>query len=242
MGKENYFINKQKGILIVFEGISGCGKSKGVEGLYRELLGMGFKTKVIEWNSNCVIRKIVKRLHSMNLLTSWIYSILQWISFLIHYFSLVRPSLKQDYILIADRYIYTGRTRDTANGARQDIGKRISKWVRKPDLILFYDVDVQVCYERIERRGKVLFHPNRKVQCNEVLKKENLRYLEAMQCEYLNLFRDPELKRETNIIDIPLVSSDGTRTIIRNTVEEYIKLKSGDNFLTDDKAVSKMSR
>lgn len=226
MGRENYIINKQKGILIVFEGISGCGKSKGVDCLYNELLSRGFKTKVIEWNSIYIIRKIVKGLHSMNLLTSWIYSILQWISFLLHYFFIIKPYLEKDYILIADRYIYTGQTRDTANGVKQKTGKRVNKFVRKPDIILFYDVDVKVCYERIERRGKILFHPNRRVQCNKVLKTENLNYLEKMHKEYINLFKDLELKKETNVICIPLESCELTKTIIRDSVEAYIKQKS----------------
>lgn len=231
MGRENYTINRQKGILIVFEGISGCGKSKGVESLYRELLSRDLKTKVIEWNSICIIRKIVKGLHSMNLLTSWIYSILQWISFLLHYFFEIKPYLEKDYILIADRYIYTGQTRDTANGVKQKTGKRVSKLVRKPDLILFYDVDVKVCYERIERRGKILFHPNRKVQCNKVLKAENLHYLEEMHKEYLNLFSDPELIKDTNVICIPLESCEKTKVIIKDSVEGYIRKKTDEGVI-----------
>ncbi|QNU68938.1 deoxynucleoside kinase [Ruminiclostridium herbifermentans] len=221
-------MNRQKGILIVFEGISGCGKSKGVEDLYRELLSRGVKTKVIEWNSIYIIRKIVKKLHSMNLLTSWIYSILQWISFLLHYFVEIKPCLGKGYILIADRYIYTGLTRDIANGVKGKTGKRVTKFVRKPDLILFYDIDVKVCYERIERRGKILFRPNRRVQCNKVLKTENLNYLEEMHKEYLNLFKDPELVKETNVIYIPLESYEVTKMIIKNSVEGYISEKTGE--------------
>jgi dTMP kinase len=227
LGRENYTINRQEGILIVFEGISGCGKSKGVEDLYRELLSRGLKTKVIEWNSIYVIRKIVKKLHSMNLLTSWIYSILQWISFLLNYFIEIKPCLRKGYILIADRYVYTGLTRDAANGVKRKIGKRITKFVRKPDLILFYDVDVKVCYERIEKRGKVLFHPNRRIQCNRVLKNENLNYLEEMHKEYLHFFNDPELVKETNIISIQLESYEVTKMMIKNSVEEYIIEKIG---------------
>lgn len=229
MDRENYFINKQKGILIVFEGISGCGKSKGVEGLYKELISRGFKAKVIEWNSICIIRKIVKILHSMNLLTSGIYSILQWISFLVHYSFIIKPYLKRDYILIADRYIYTGQTRDTANGVKHKIGDKVCKFVRKPDVILFYDVDVKVCYERIEKRGKVLFHPNRKFQCNKMLKTENIHYLEQIHNAYLNLFKDPELTKEANINRIPLESSEMTKMMIRNSVETYIRIKKGDS-------------
>lgn len=239
MERENYFINKQKGILIVFEGISGCGKSEGVESLYRYLLNRGFKTEVIEWNSNKKIRKIVDKLHSINILTPWIYSILQWISFLLDYYLKIKPLLEDDCILIADRYIYTGQTRDIANGAKNKNGKLITKLVRTPDLILFYDVGVQVCYERIERRGKVLFHPNRRAQCNKKFKDDNLKYLEIMHEGYLKLFNDLELIKETNIINILLESNEVTNVIISSYVKKYINMKSLKGF-TDNTDISKI--
>lgn len=241
MKRENYFINRQKGILIVFEGISGCGKSEGVRNLYQYLLSRGFKTKVIEWNSNKIIRKIVDRLHSMNLLTSWIYSILQWISFLLDYYLKIKPSLEDDYILIADRYIYTGQIRDIANGAKNKWGERISKLVRKPDLVLLYDIDVQVCYERIEKRGKILFHPNKR-KSSETLTDENLKYLQVMQDQYIKLSKDPELIKETNIINILLQSIEASRTTIRKYVDQYISLKSENGYFNDDNVNSVIAK
>ncbi|MHB8062502.1 MAG: dTMP kinase [Ruminiclostridium sp.] len=240
MKKKNLYINKQKGILIAFEGVSGCGKSEGVESLYRYLLSRGYKTKVIEWNSNKVIRRIVQKIHSMKLLTSWLYSIFQWISFLLDYYLKITPLLKKDCILIADRYIYTGHTRDIANEAGQMIAKKLHRVIRKPDLIFFYDVDLQVCYERIEKRGKFLFYPNNRIQNNEVLKNKDLDYLIRLQQEYFHLFQSSTLTKETNIICLG-GSYDLAEIKIRKHVEEYIRLKSGNGCFSDKTAISKLS-
>ncbi len=240
MKKDRFFINRQEGILVVFEGISGCGKSGSVESLYRYLIDRGFKTKAIEWNSNRLIRNIVQKIHSVNLLTPFIYSILQWISFLLDYFFKIRPALNKNYILIADRYLYTGYTRDIANGASKIIGNRLKESIRKPDLIFFYDVDVQVCYERIEKRGKTLFRPNKKLQGNEALKNENIEYLINLKQEYLNLFQSSVLAKETNIIYLR-VSDQFLDMQIRNNVEAYIGQKAEKGLFVDKTVISKLS-
>jgi len=240
LGDKNFCINKNRGILIVFEGISGCGKSEGADNLYRYLQEEGFKTEVIEWNSNKVIRSIVKRIHSANLLTARIYSILQWIGLLIDYFLKVAPLLKKDYILIADRYVYTGQTRDVANGAGKKAGTKFEKLIRKPDLILFYNVDLQVCYERIEKRGKVLFRPDRRHQNNETLKNENLEYLIKLHNEYVKVFSDPYLTDKTNIIF--LAGNNDLETLqVRKSIDEYIKLKTKSGYFVDENIICKLS-
>jgi dTMP kinase len=240
LNNENFYVNKHKGILIAFEGISGCGKSEGVESLSRYLLSVGYKTKVIEWNSNKVIRKIVQKIHSVKMLTSLLYSIFQWTSFILDYFIKITPLLKKDYIVITDRYVYTGRTRDIANGAGRVIGNIVHRFIRKPDLIFFYDVDLQVCYERIEKRGKELFYPNNRNQSHEVEKNKNLAYLLKIQQEYLHLFQSPVLTKETNIIHLS-GSDDLAKMHCRKHVKEYIKLKSEIGLFIDKAVTNKIS-
>lgn len=235
--KRNFCINKARGILIVFEGISGCGKSDGVENIYRSLQGEGFKTEVVEWNSNKIIRSIAKKLHSANMLTARIYSLLQWISFLIDYFFKMAPCLRKDHIIIADRYMYTGQTRDVANGAGKKAGKKFERLLRKPDLILFYDVDLQVCYERIEKRGKVLFRPDRKNHNNE----ENLEYLIKLHKEYLKIFSEASFTEETNII-VLTGSSDLEKLQVKKDVNKYIKLKLKNGYFVEENIICKLDQ
>src|SRR5690554_8097334 len=110
-------INPDKGILVVFEGISGSGKSASIDNLTRYLLESGFDTTSIEWNSNRMIRRVVNLLQRLGVLSPLVFSILQWINFIADYVMIISPSLRRNRIVIADRYIYTALTRDAANGA-----------------------------------------------------------------------------------------------------------------------------
>jgi dTMP kinase len=218
--EKSFCISKDRGILIVFEGISGCGKSESVDRLLKSLRQDGLKTKVVEWNSNKVIRGIVKKLYSSKLLTSGMYSVLQWFSFIIDYLFKIIPYLRKDYILIADRYVYTGLTRDAANGAGIKAGKKLVSFVRKPDLILFYDIDLHICYERIQKRGKRLFRPGGINYSNE----ENLEYLIKLHNEYLKILNQPSFEEETNIVFIT-GSSEPEKLRVKRVIDKYISSK-----------------
>ncbi len=205
------------GMLIVFEGISGCGKSESVNVLRKYLSDNGYKSSVLEWNSNKVIRKITKGMDSRKLLTPGIYSFLQWISFLIDYTFKVVPLLKKNYVLIADRYIYTGLTRDRVNGAGGKIGRLLHGLVIKPAMVFFLDVKPEVCDERIKKRGKDLFHTNKLIRESKLLKNRELYYLTKLRREYLLLFNSKTIQNETNIITI----NEDTNTVIK-CVDDYI--------------------
>lgn len=220
MRKRNDDTSGGKGTLIVFEGISGCGKSETVDKLRSYLAEKGFKTCVIEWNSNKIIRKITSIIGSKKLLTSNIYSYLQWLSFFIDYYFKIIPLLKENYILIADRYVYTGLTRDIANGARGRLGRWIYRIVIKPDLLFFYDIDPRVCYERISKRGKDLFHTNKSIMKSKTLKNKNLYYLAKIRREYLRLFDNPEVRKETRIIRFK-----DNNECFKKHVEDYISIQ-----------------
>lgn len=221
MVEETHYVNEGKGILIVFEGISGCGKSENAENLSSYLLREGHKVYVIEWNSNKIIREIIRKIHSKNILTAGIYSFFQWISFLLDYFFKIIPLLKKNYILIADRYVYTGITRDTANGTGAAFGRFLHETIRKPDLIFFHDVPPQVCYDRIKKRGKILFHTNKSIMRSTTLKNKHLYYLVKLRREYLRLFNSSMIKKRTNIIRIKENNED-----VKKCVQNYIQLKS----------------
>jgi Thymidylate kinase len=205
------------GMLIVFEGISGCGKSESVETLRRYLSGKGYKTHVLEWNSNKIIRKIIYVIDSINILTPGIYSFFQWMSFIIDYFMKIVPLLKKNYVIIADRYIYTGLTRDCVNGAGGTLGRFLHRIVVKPALVFFLDVDPKVCNERIKKRGKTLFHTNKQIIRSKLLRNKDEYYLTKLRREYLHLFRIATLQNETNIIP---VSEDNDAVL--KCVQDYI--------------------
>ncbi|HEY0828908.1 MAG TPA: thymidylate kinase [Bacilli bacterium] len=215
-------MNTSKGFLLVCEGISGSGKSESITKLSQSLYEAGITTIRVEWNSNHTIRRIVKMLNAIGILTPLVYSLLQWISFLIDYITVIIPSLKKNHIIIADRYIYTAISRDAVNGAGRLIGRLMLRYVRKPDLVLFYNTPPHLCYNRIKTRGKALFHTNKFIRYNKRLKNKDLYYLKKMKKEYIRLFTGLKVKKSTNIIFV--------NNALMNTnshVEQYIYQKMG---------------
>lgn len=191
---------KRRGALIAIEGISGSGKSEGIKQLIAHLDKSGFKTFIFEWNSNKFIRKSVFMLSKRKLLSPFAYSILQWLGFIIEYFLKILPLLRKNHIVIADRYFYTGITRDAVNGTGRWLGNLFSHIVREPDILLFFDTDPQVCYERIKSRGKQLFHTNRLILENKLLKNKELYYLKKLRNEYMRVLSDKGVTGKVKVI------------------------------------------
>lgn len=215
--EENMKTTGSKGILIVFEGISGCGKSENVEHIRNWLAHKGYKVGVLEWNSNRFIRRIVDKISAFRLLTPEVYSFFQWLSFILDYFSIIHPQLKKNYILIADRYIYTGLTRDSANGASGRLGKILYKKIIKPDLTFFLDVSPKECYKRIQKRGKTLFYTNKMIRESTIIKNKDLFYLMKLRKEYLHLFSDHNVKNNTQIIWV-----SNNKDIVKRCIGNYL--------------------
>lgn len=218
---EEFVFNKRKGILIVCEGISGSGKSEGVNRLVEYFHNKKYPVVFFEWNSNRTIRKMIGMFHSMGVLSPTIYSILQWFSFIIDYILKITPLLRRNYVVIVDRYVYTGLTRDTVNKSNQVLGKGIYHLSRIPDMILFYDTGLHICYERIKSRGKILFHPNQTIHRNNLLKNKELYYLKKLLYQYHKLLEEPKLQKACNIIFIKEIGDD-----VCNKVNSYIIQKS----------------
>jgi len=221
MDKHSYKADTQKGVLIACEGISGSGKSESIAKIYNYLSEQN-NVQIVEWNSNEKIRRIIKALCDFKMLTTTIYSILQWISFFIDYFTRILPALNKDDIVIADRYVYTALTRDMANGSSGRLSKYLCTLVRKPDMLFFYDTNCELCYERIITRGKTLFHTNKYIKRNRLLKNKNLYYLKKLRREYSKVLRNSNLLSHTNVV---IVKSNAVNVIEK--LDQYIESKYG---------------
>ncbi|XID90679.1 dTMP kinase [Paenibacillaceae bacterium WGS1546] len=193
---------KPDGLFIVYEGISGCGKSESIKRLAERLSRQGHAPVIVEWNSIERIRSAIARLEAVGWLTPAGYSVLQWLSFMLSYSRTIVPSLKRNGIVVADRYVYTAITRDAANGARIVPGKWLRKRFRQPDLIVYYDLPAHLCYERIQSRGKALFHTNKAIKKSRTIPNKDLFYLERLHREYRKLFDDAEEKERLPILRV----------------------------------------
>lgn len=170
------------------EGISGCGKSSSINQLQEYVESLGHGVYVYEWNSNRWLRALIRWLGLKQTISASLYSLLQWCGFILDYFFIIIPRLWMGNIVLCDRYVYTGLVRDRANGAKPYLGRCISKFVRKPDLIFFIDQMPELCQKRIATRGKKLFHTNAALISRVKIRNKELFYLRRCRRIYLCLF------------------------------------------------------
>ncbi|MFC5468073.1 dTMP kinase [Cohnella suwonensis] len=215
-------VHRGKGVLIVFEGISGSGKSEGIGRLRSELKARGFAASVVEWNSRGFLRELAERLKSRNWLGPAAYSLLQWFGFFLDYAFVIVPRLRRNEIVIADRYVYTGCTRDIVNGAGRISGWLWLRLARAPDLLFFFDQPPFVCWERIQRRGKALFYPNRSIRRNSESRNPELVYLTKLREEYGELLKRPGTVKRTRTVIVT-----DAQTQVASCVEAYLLEKWG---------------
>ena len=104
------------GALIVVEGTDGSGKSTQLYLLKRWLEIGGYRLHFTEWNSSPLVRSATRRGKQRRLLTPTTFSLLHAADFADRCERQIMPLLQGDYLVLADRYIYTAFARDAARG------------------------------------------------------------------------------------------------------------------------------
>jgi len=102
------------GSLVVIEGMDGSGKSTQLYLLKRWLEIGGFRLHFTEWNSSPLVRSATRRGKQRRLLTPTTFSLLHAADFADRCERQIMPLLQGDYLVLADRYIYTAFARDVA--------------------------------------------------------------------------------------------------------------------------------
>lgn len=146
----------QKGILIVFEGIDGSGKSTQGEILFKRLQEEDFDVVYFrEPSKGKWGRKIKKKaLHADSLtpeeeLDLFLKDRRENVE------KNLKPALKKKRVVILDRYYYSTIAYQGAKGIDGNLIRRMNEeFVVEPDLVFIFDIDPQKGLERIENRKK----------------------------------------------------------------------------------------
>jgi len=104
----------------VVEGTDGSGKSTQLYLLKRWLEIGGYRLHFTEWNSSPLVKSATRRGKQRRLLTPTTFSLLHAADFADRCERQIMPLLQGDYLVLADRYIYTAFARDAARAARRD--------------------------------------------------------------------------------------------------------------------------
>ncbi len=146
----------QKGILIVFEGIDGSGKSTQPEILMKMLQKKGFDVVYFQEPSKSKWgRKIKKKaLHPDSLTPEDELDLFQK-DRKENVEKNLKPALEKKRVVILDRYYYSTIAYQGAKGIEEKrIRKMNEEFAVQPDLVFILDIDPQKGLERIESRKK----------------------------------------------------------------------------------------
>ncbi len=146
----------QKGILIVFEGIDGSGKSTQAEILLERLQEEDFDAVYFrEPSKGKWGRKIKKKaLHPDSLSPEEELDLFQK-DRRENVEKNLKPALRKKKIVILDRYYYSTIAYQGAKGIDEKLIRRMNEeFVVEPDLVFIFDIDPQKGLERIENRKK----------------------------------------------------------------------------------------
>lgn len=141
--------------LIVFEGISGSGKSHLIDAI----VSINKQCETVKWFDNELTINLLSGIHNEIPVSHDFFSTCYAIDFYGKYKYKIEPELmKKDLIL--HRYIYTPLTHDFVRGTSYQLLHKLygSNRIKEPDLIVYMDTPPEEAYERIIRTRRPSFY------------------------------------------------------------------------------------
>src|SRR5271156_2497116 len=147
------------GALVVVEGIDGSGKSTQLYLLKRWLEIGGYRTHFTEWNSSPLVKSATRRGKQRRLLTPTTFSLLHAADFADRCERQIMPLLQGDYLVLADRYIYTAFARDGARGCPPRWLRNLYRFAPIPDITFYFRAPLDVAVHRtLSGRPKLKYY------------------------------------------------------------------------------------
>jgi thymidylate kinase len=137
------------GALIVVEGTDGSGKSTQLYLLKRWREIGGYRLHFTEWNSSPLVKSATRRGKQRRLLTPTTFSLLHAADFADRCERQIMPLLQGDYLVLADRYIYTAFARDAARGCPPRWLRNLYRFAPIPDITFYFRAPLDVAVQRI---------------------------------------------------------------------------------------------
>jgi len=140
---------EDRGLLVVFEGVDGSGKTSNISLLAKFLSDRGIPFTVTKWNSSAAISDATSDLKRDKKLSPSLFFLLHAADMISRYENEVVPALARNEIVICDRWIQTGLVRDAIRGIDVDYNRKIYDGVREPDVFFYLDLDPSVAVSRL---------------------------------------------------------------------------------------------
>lgn len=143
------------GKLIVIEGTDGVGRTTQITMLRRWLEIQGFGTVETGWTRSKLIGRAItkaKKGHTLNRLT---YTLMYATDFADRLEYQIIPALRNGFIVLADRYIYTAMARAVVRGVDRRWVRELFGFAAVPDLVVHLKLSVPELIPRVLAAGRM---------------------------------------------------------------------------------------
>lgn len=147
------------GALVVVEGIDGSGKSTQLHLLKRWLELENYRVHFTEWNSSPLVASATSRGKRERILNPTTFSMIHAADFADRCERQIVPLLQAGYLVLADRYLYTGIARDRGRGMPVDWVRNLYSFAPIPDITFYFRAPLEVSLQRIlSGRAELKYH------------------------------------------------------------------------------------
>ena len=175
----------RNGLLIVFEGIDGSGKSSSTKKLLEWLEKEDYPAINTKWNSSDLVSECIDKGKDNRELTPMLFSLLHAADFHWRYENVILPALKTSRIVIADRYFYTSFVRDSLRGVKKDMLENVYADIREPDIVFHLSCPVNVAFARLmDEKGLTFYGSGMDLEISENRAESCLEYEKMMNDRY----------------------------------------------------------
>jgi dTMP kinase len=155
-GLPNVDLSLLKGKLIVIEGADGSGRSTQISMLRNWLERLGYPTAEIGLKRSTLIGRELEEAKRGNILSPLTFSLFYATDFADQLENIIIPALRADFIVLADRYIYTLMARDIVRGVDPAWVKDMYSIALVPDAVFYLKVSPRGLAERNFRKNGML--------------------------------------------------------------------------------------
>ncbi|HSF32835.1 MAG TPA: thymidylate kinase [Candidatus Tectomicrobia bacterium] len=155
-GLPNVDLSLLKGKLIVIEGADGSGRSTQIAMLRNWLERLGYPTAEIGLKRSTLIGRELEQAKRGNILSPLTFSLFYATDFIDQLENIIIPALQADFIVLADRYIYTLMARDIVRGVDPVWVKDMYSIALVPDAVFYLKVSPRGLAERNFRKNGML--------------------------------------------------------------------------------------
>ena len=155
-GLPNVDVSLLKGKLIVVEGADGSGRSTQIAMLRDWLERLGYATAEIGLKRSTLVGRELEEAKKGNILSPLTFSLFYATDFADQLENIIIPGLRANFIVLADRYIYTLMARDVVRGVDPQWVTEVYSIALVPDAVFYLKVSPRNLAERNFRKNGML--------------------------------------------------------------------------------------